>query len=316
VLLGSPLTELLLLAGGAALLYAGAELLVKGASDLALAVGLKASTVGVTVVAFATTAPELFVSLLGAITVSTDTGLGAIVGSNIANIGLVLGVSALIRPLDTSRTVFERHVPFMVVAALLLVGLGWDGRIGAVDGVLLLAVLIAFTVVVMRRVQQTQSGISAAERAEMPDARLRDVASVVGGIVALILGSRWLVEGGQSLLSAAGFSDIFIGLTVLALGTSLPELAASVVAAIRGEAEFSVGNVVGSNIYNILAVIGIVAVITPISVSPGVRGFEFPALLAFTALLIGLMYHGDRISRIDGGVLVVGYLVFIYLLLP
>jgi cation:H+ antiporter len=316
VLLGSPLTELLLLAGGAALLYAGAELLVKGASDLALAVGLKASTVGVTVVAFATTAPELFVSLLGAITVSTDTGLGAIVGSNIANIGLVLGVSALIRPLDISQTVFERHVPFMVLAALLLVGLGWDGRIGAVDGVVLLATLVAFTVVVMRWVQQTQSGISAAERAEMPDARLRDVALVVGGIVALILGSRWLIDGGQSLLSAAGFSDIFIGLTVLALGTSLPELAASVVAAIRGEAEFSVGNVVGSNIYNILAVIGIVAIITPISVAPSVRGFEFPALLAFTALLVGLMYRGDRISRIDGGALVVGYVAFIYLLLP
>ncbi|WP_144920021.1 calcium/sodium antiporter [Halorubrum salsamenti] len=316
MLLGSPLTELLLLAGGAALLYAGAELLVKGASDLALAVGLKASTVGVTVVAFATTAPELFVSLLGAITVSTDTGLGAIVGSNIANIGLVLGVSALIRPLDISQTVFERHVPFMVLAALLLVGLGWDGRIGAVDGVVLLATLVAFTVVVMRRVQQTQSGISAAERAEMPDARLRDVALVVGGIVALILGSRWLIDGGQSLLSAAGFSDIFIGLTVLALGTSLPELAASVVAAIRGEAEFSVGNVVGSNIYNILAVIGIVAIITPISVAPSVRGFEFPALLAFTALLVGLMYRGDRISRIDGGALVVGYVAFIYLLLP
>ena len=316
MLLGSPLTELLLLAGGAALLYAGAELLVKGASDLALAIGLKASTVGVTVVAFATTAPELFVSLLGAITVSTDTGLGAIVGSNIANIGLVLGVSALIRPLDISQTVFERHVPFMVLAALLLVGFGWDGQIGAVDGVLLLVALVAFTVVVMRRVQQTQSGISDAERKEMPDARPRDVAAVVGGIVALVLGSRWLVQGGQSLLSAAGFSDIFIGLTVLALGTSLPELAASVIAAIRGEAEFSVGNVVGSNIYNILAVIGIVAVITPISVSPGVRGFEFPALLAFTALLVGLMYRGDRISRLDGGVLVVGYVLFIYLLLP
>lgn len=316
MLLGSPLTELLLLAGGAALLYVGAELLVTGASDLALAVGLKASTVGVTVVAFATTAPELFVSLLGAITVSTDTGLGAIVGSNIANIGLVLGVSALIRPLDISRTVFERHVPFMVLAALLLVGLGWDGRIGAVDGVLLLAALVGFTAVVLRRVQQTQSGISAAEREEMPDARARDVAAVVGGIVALVLGSQWLVDGGQSLLSAAGFSDIFIGLTVLALGTSLPELAASVVAAVRGEAEFSVGNVVGSNIYNILAVIGIVALITPISVSPGVRGFEFPALLAFTGLLVGLMYRGDRISRIDGGVLVVGYVLFIYLLLP
>jgi len=316
VLLGSPLTELLLLAGGAALLYAGAELLVKGASDLALAIGLKAATVGVTVVAFATTAPELFVSLLGAITVSTDTGLGAIVGSNVANIGLVLGVSALIRPLDISRTVLKRDVPFMVLAALLLVGLGWDGEIGAFDGILLLAVLVAFTAVVMRRVQQTQSGISAAERAEMPEARARDAAMVIGGIVALVLGSRWLVQGGQSLLSEAGFSDIFIGLTVLALGTSLPELAASVVAAIRGEAEFSVGNVVGSNIYNILAVIGIVAVITPIGVAPSVRGFEFPALLAFTALLVGLMYRGDRISRLDGGVLVVGYVAFIYLLLP
>jgi cation:H+ antiporter len=316
VLLGSPLTELLLLVGGAAFLYAGAELLVKGASDLALAVGLKASTVGVTVIAFATTAPELFVSLLGAVTVSTDVGLGTILGSNIANIGLVLGVSALIRPLDISRTVFERHVPFMVLAALLLVGLGWDGRIGAVDGVLLLAALVAFTAVVLRRVQQTQSGISDAERAEMPSASARDVAAVAGGIVALVLGSRWLVQGGQSLLSAAGFSDIFIGLTVLALGTSLPELAASVVAAIRGEAEFSVGNVVGSNIYNILAVIGVVALITPIGVSPGVRGFEFPALLAFTGLLVGLMYRGDRVSRFDGGVLVVGYVAFIYLLLP
>ncbi|WP_435093991.1 calcium/sodium antiporter [Halorubrum sp. N11] len=316
MLLGSPLTELLLLAGGAVLLYAGAELLVTGASDLALAIGLKASTVGVTVVAFATTAPELFVSLLGAVTVSTDTGLGAIVGSNIANIGLVLGASALIRPLDVSQTVFERHVPFMVLAALLLVGLGWDGQIGTVDGVLLLAALVAFTVVVLRRVQQTQSGISAAERAEMPDARLRDVGLVVVGIVALVLGSRWLVQGGQTLLSAAGFSDIFIGLTVLALGTSLPELAASVISAIRGEAEFSVGNVVGSNIYNILAVIGIVAVITPISVAPGVRGFEFPALLAFTALLVGVMYRGNRISRVDGAVLVVAYVVFIYLLLP
>ena len=316
MLLGSPLTELLLLAGGAALLYAGAELLVKGAGDLALAVGLKASTVGVTVVALATTAPELFVSVLGAITVSTDTGLGAIVGSNIANIGLVLGVSALIRPLDISQTVFERHVPFMMLAALLLVGLGWDGRIGAVDGLLLLAALVAFTAVVMRRVQQTQSGISDAERAEMPDARARDAAAVVGGIVALVFGSRWLVEGGQTLLSAAGFSDIFIGLTVLALGTSLPELAASVVSAVRGEAEFSVGNVVGSNIYNILAVIGIVAVITPIGVSPGVRGFEFPTLLAFTALLVGLMYRSERISRLDGGVLVAGYVLFIYLLLP
>ena len=313
---GSPLVELLLIAGGVALLYAGAELLVAGARDLALAVGLKASTVGVTVVAFATTAPELFVSLLGAVTVSTDIGLGAIVGSNIANIGLVLGVSALIRPLDVSDTVFRRDVPFMVLAALLLVGLGWDGRIGLVDGVVLLGTLVAFTAAVLRRVRENQSEITDSERDEMPDARGRDVAIVVAGIAALVLGSRWLIDGSESLLAAAGFSDIFIGLTVLALGTSLPELAASVVAAVRGEAEFSVGNVVGSNIYNVLAVIGIVAVVTPISVAPSVRGFEFPALLAFTAVVVGIMAYSERITRVDGVALTAGYGVFVYLLLP
>ncbi|SFR39620.1 cation:H+ antiporter [Halorubrum sodomense] len=316
VLPGSPLVELLLIAGGVALLYAGAELLVAGASDLALAVGLKASTVGVTVVAFATTAPELFVSLLGAVTVSTDIGLGAIVGSNVANIGLVLGISAIIRPLDISDTVLRRHVPFMVLAALLLVGLGWDGRVGLLDGLVLLAALVAFTAAVLRRVQQNQSAISETERDEMPDASARDVAVVAVGIAVLVLGSRWLIDGGKSLLSAAGFSDLFIGLTVLALGTSLPELAASVVAAVRGEAEFSVGNVVGSNIYNILAVIGIVAVVTPIGVARSVRGFEFPALLVFTAVAVGMMLYGDRVTRVDGAVLTVGYGVFVYLLLP
>ena len=314
--LGSPATELLLLAAGVGLLYAGAELLVKGAADLALAIGLKASTVGVTVVAFATTAPELFVAVLGALIVSTDIGLGAIIGSNIANIGLVLGVAALIRPLAVSETVIERHVPFMVLAALLLVALGWNGRIGTVEGVVLLATLTGFTFVVMRRIQRTQSGITAAQRQEMPDARARDVGKVVAGIVALVLGSRWLIEGGRELLAAAGYSDLFIGLTVLAIGTSLPELAASVVAAVRDEASFSVGNVVGSNIYNVLAVIGILALITPIDVAPGVRAFEFPALVVFTVLLVGLMYRGARLSRIDGAVLVVSYVVFVSLLLP
>ncbi len=314
--LGSPLTELVLLAAGVGLLYLGAELLVDGARDLALAIGLKASTVGVTVVAFATTAPELFVAVLGALTVSTDIGLGAIVGSNIANVGLVLGVAALIRPLQVSDTVLERHVPFMILAAFLLVALGWDGRIGPREGVVLLVTLVGFTIVVLRRIQRTQAGITAVEREEMPNAKPRDVAAVVGGIVALVLGSRWLIEGGRELLAAAGFTDLFIGLTVLAIGTSLPELAASVVAAVRDEASFSVGNVVGSNIYNVLAVIGILALIAPIQVSAGVRAFEFPALIAFTVLLVGLMYRGRRLSRLDGGILVVAYVGFIYLLIP
>ena len=150
----------------------------------------------------------------------------------------------------------------------------------------------------------------------MPDVEARDVAAVVGGIVALVLGSRWLIDGGESLLSAAGFSDLFIGLTVLALGTSLPELAASVVSAYRDESEFSVGNVVGSNIYNVLAVIGVVTLVTPIGVAPGVRGFEFPALLAFTAVIVVTMAYREQITRVDGAVLTVGYGLFVYLLLP
>ncbi len=314
--LGSPATELLLLAAGIVLLYFGAELLIKGAADLALAIGLKASTVGVTVVAFATTAPELFVAVVGAVTVSTDIGLGAIVGSNIANIGLVLGIAALIRPLDVSEVVLRNHIPFMILAALLLVGLGWDGRLGRIEGVVLLGALAGFTLVVMRRIQRTQSGITAAEREEMPDVTPRTVGVVLVGLVALVGGSQWLISGGRGLLSAAGFSDLFIGLTVLAIGTSLPELAASVVAAVRDETSFSIGNVVGSNIYNVLAVIGILAILTPIRVSPGVRAFEFPALVAMTVLVVGLMYRGERLSRLDGFVLVVAYGVFVYLLFP
>ncbi|SNR22826.1 calcium/sodium antiporter [Halorubrum vacuolatum] len=314
--LGSPATELLLLAAGVILLYLGAESLIKGAADLALAVGLKASTVGVTVVAFATTAPELFVAIVGAATVSTDIGLGAIVGSNIANIGLVLGIAALIRPLDVSETVLRNQVPFMVVAALLLVALGWNGRIGRPEGVVLLVALAGFTLVVIRRIQRTQSGITAAERDAMPDARPRDVGLVVVGLVALVAGSQWLISGGRGLLSAAGFSDLFIGLTVLAIGTSLPELAASVVAAVRDETSFSIGNVVGSNIYNVLAVIGILAILTPIQVSAGVRAFEFPVLVAITVLVVGLMIRGARLSRLDGFVLIVAYGVFVYLLFP
>ena len=316
MVLGSPPTELALLVVGVGLLYVGAELLVTGARDLALAIGLKASTVGVTVVAFATTAPELSVAVLGALTVSTDIGLGAIVGSNIANIGLVLGVSALIRPLNISGTVFRRDVPFMLLAAVLLVGLGWNGRIGPLESVVLLATLAVFTALVLRQVQRTQSGISAAERDEMPTPKPRDVAAVIAGIVALVLGSRWLIDGGRALLAAAGFSDLFIGLTVLAIGTSLPELAASLVAAVRDETNFSIGNVVGSNIYNILAVIGVLGLVAPIGVSSSVRAFEFPALVAFTLLLVGLMYRSDRLSRVDGAVLVVAYVAFIYLLLP
>ncbi|WP_049926096.1 calcium/sodium antiporter [Halopiger goleimassiliensis] len=307
--------SLLLLAGGVVALYGGAELLVAGAGRLAMGFGLRAATVGVTVIAFATTAPELFVAVIGALTVGTDTGLGTIIGSNVANIGLVLGLSAIVKPLTVSETVMRRHVPFMVFAAVLLVVLGANGTIGRLEGAILLLTLAAFTGYLLYYVNADPAPVT-----DDPDGAegvsLKDVALVLAGLVALVVGSRWLVEGGSSLLLAFGFPELFVGLTVLALGTSLPELAASVVGAIRGETEFAIGNVVGSNIYNVVAVLGFVGIITPISVSSATLRFELPVLVVFTVVLVAMMGYGRRLTRLDGVALVAGYVTFIYLLVP
>ena len=302
-----------LLAVGIVALYAGAELLVAGAGRLALGIGLRAATVGVTVIAFATTAPELFVATIGALDVSTDIGLGAVLGSNIANIGLVLGVSALIKPLRISRIAMRRHVPFMLFATVLLVVLGADGTIGTLEGAILLLALGGFTAYLI-----SATNVNPAMGGDQTGAgdgiTLRAVVLVLGGLMALVLGSRWLVSGGTGLLSALGVSDLVIGLTVLALGTSLPELAASVVGSVRGETEFAIGNVVGSNIYNILAVLGIVALITPIEIASSTLRLEFPALVVFTIVLVAMMGYGGRLSRLDGAVLVSGYVAFLALI--
>ncbi len=307
----STLVQAGLLVAGVVLLYVGAEMLVKGASEVALGFGLKPVTVGVTVIAFATTAPELFVAIVGAVTVSTDIGLGAIIGSNIANIGLVLGIAAMIRPVDVSASVLRYQVSFMLLAALLLVGLGWDGQIAWPGGTVLLAVLVGFTAVIGRQIRDNQAAVTDADLADTPDPGITEVALLIGGLGALVFGSRWLISGGRGVLVAAGVSDLVIGLTVLAIGTSLPELAASVVSAVRGEASFSVGNVVGSNIYNIVAVIGILAVLEPISVAPGIKTFEFPVLIGFTVVVIGLMWRGKRITRLNGALLTLGYAGFL-----
>jgi cation:H+ antiporter len=307
--------SVLLLGAGIVALYVGAELLVAGAGRLALGIGLRAATVGVTVIAFATTAPELFVATIGALDVSTDIGLGAVVGSNIANVGLVLGVAALIRPLSVSEIVMKRHVPFMVFSALLLVVFGANGRIGRLEGAIFLLVLAGFTAYLLYYVNADP--LPAEEKPEASEGvSLRDLALVGGGLLALVVGSRWLVAGGTDLLLELGFSELFVGLTVLALGTSLPELAASAVGAVRGETGFAIGNVVGSNIYNVLAVLGIVALITPIEIASSTLRFELPILVGFTVVLVAMMGYGRRLSRLDGAVLLAGYAGFLYLLVP
>ncbi len=298
---------------GVLALFGGAELLVKGAGRLALGLGLRAATVGVTVVAFATTAPELFVAILAAIDVSSAVGLGTVVGSNIANIGLVLGIAALIRPLTISDTVMRRHVPFMLFTAILLPILAIDGRLGRLEGVILLAVLVAFTLYLLYYVNVDPAS-APREVASSDEVTPMDVAFVVVGLIALVAGSRWLVSGGSSILLAMDVPEFVVGLTVLAIGTSLPELAASVMGALRGETGFAIGNVVGSNIYNIVAVLGILAIAVPITVSPSVIRFELPLVVVFTIALVAMMGYGRRLSRLDGLGLVAGYAVFMWLL--
>jgi cation:H+ antiporter len=303
---------------GILLLYVGAELLVSAASALALSHGVKAATVGVTIVAFATTAPELFVSSIGAVTESDSIALGNIVGSNIANIGLVLGASALVRPMNVDDATLYQHGPFMFAAAVALVGLGLDGSIGALDGVALLVLLGGFTGYLYYKAQQND--VVLPEDVEMDDeattAGLREYVVLLASIVLLLAGSRALIVGGSGVLRAFNFGDLFIGLTIIAFGTSVPELATSLVSALRGEAQFSVGNVVGSNIYNVLAVIGIVAVVVPINVKTATISYEFPVMLAFTVVALGMMGLGERITRVEGIGLVAGYVGFIYFLLP
>ena len=303
---------------GILLLYVGAELLVSAASALALSYGVRATTVGVTIVAFATTAPELFVSSIGAVTESDSIALGNIVGSNIANIGLVLGASALVRPMEVEDATLYQHGPFMFTAAIALVGLGLDGSIGAFDGVVLLLILSGFTAYLYYKSKQNDAVLpeDVGMDAESTTAGLREYVTLVASILLLLAGSRALIVGGSGVLRAFDFSDLFIGLTIIAFGTSVPELATSMVGAIRGEAQFSVGNVVGSNIYNVLAVIGIVAVIVPIDVGQSTIAYEFPVMLAFTVVALGMMGLGDRITRYEGLGLVAGYVGFLYFLLP
>ncbi|WP_327051354.1 calcium/sodium antiporter [Halomicrococcus gelatinilyticus] len=318
--IGTPFAmDVVFLLAGILFLYLGAELLVSSASTLAIGFGIAPATVGVTVVAFATTAPELFVSMIGGIDISGDIGLGNIVGSNIANIGLVLGASALVQPMSVDRELLVKHGPFMLTAALLLVVLGMDGHLGVLDGGAMLLVLAVFTGFLLYQSRQGNDDAVITEEVDLEEnvsANARDVAKFVAAGVCLLAGSMGLLEGSTGLLKSYGFSNLFIGLTVIAFGTSLPELATSVVSSMRDEAEFSVGNVIGSNIYNVLAVIGLLAIVNPLSVKTGVQSFHFPILIGFTVGVFALVATNHRVSRLNGAVLLAGYLGFVYFLLP
>lgn len=303
------------------MLIGGAELLVRGASRLARAAGISPLVVGLTIVAFGTSSPELAVTIGAAWSGRAEVALGNVVGSNILNVLLILGLSAAVAPLAVSRQLVRLDVPLVIGASLLVLVLGLDGRIGRWDGLGLFASVVIYTSVLVWRSRQKPSGRAEPE-APSPgrDRRrwVRDALFTGIGLALLVVGAQWLVDAAVTTAKALRMSELVIGLTIVAAGTSLPEVATSVVASLRGERDIAVGNVVGSNLFNLLAVLGAGSAVSPegIPVPPGALTFDIPVMIAVAVAMLPVFFTGYTIARWEG-LMFLGYYVAytIYLIL-
>ena len=308
----------LYLLGGLVLLFIGAEGLIRGSSNLAIKIGITPLVVGLTVVAFGTSAPELVVSLKAALIGNSSIALGNVIGSNIANIALILGVAALIRPLDVHANVIMREIPIMIGISILLIILLLDGEIGLIDGVIFVTGVVVYTIVNIFLARKEKNPEVDAEFKEGLESKLGvpiSILFVVVGLGLLILGANFFVQSAIAIAKLFHLSDAVIGLTIVAVGTSLPELITSIVASYKKEADIAIGNVVGSNIFNILSILGITAIIIPIS-SAGISYVDLGIMLIAAIVLFPLSRSGFLITRLEGAILVVGYVIYIYYLLP
>lgn len=313
------------LLAGLALLVVGAEFLVRGSSRAAAAMGISPLIVGLTVVAFGTSAPELAVSVQSALKGNADIAVGNVVGSNIFNVLLILGISAAIVPLTVTRQLIRLDVPIMIVAS----GVAWlmaaNGVISRWEGMLLFAGIVCYTAFLIRTARrESQAGkeeFSEEFGAKAPASAKFWVTCVVltlGGLGMLILGSDWLVSGAVSIAKSLGVSDLVIGLTIVAGGTSAPELVTSIVAASKGERDIAVGNIVGSNIFNILCVLGISSTIVPGGIQVGASAihFDFPIMLGVALACFPIFFTGNIVSRKEGLLFVFFYVAYtVYLVL-
>ena len=306
---------------GLVLLYYGAEWLVKGSGDLALRLGISPLIVGLTVVAFGTSAPELLVSVSANMETPPqgDMALGNVVGSNICNLALVLGIAALIKPFGVHGQVLKREMPLLIGVTVVFVLMLLDGNIARWEGGLLALGVVLYTASsIMRgkRGEEVDTDLEitdeelAALKSEGKKLFLKDMAFIVVGMVALVFGAKWMVQGGKEIALAFGVSSAVIALTLVAFGTSLPEIATVVVASLKGEGDLVTGNAVGSCLFNLLAVVGITATIAPLN-SDKLAMADLGVMSAITVLLFPFMLSRKTLSRLEGGVLVGGYLVYV-----
>ncbi len=314
--------QLLIFAGGLGLLYLGAEWLIRGAVSLALKYGIRRLIVGITVVALGTSMPEFVVNFFAAISHEDGIALGNVVGSNICNIALILGASALILPLRVARATLRKEYSIMMAVMVVFYLMALDGLISQLDGFILLLGLAAFLVYLIidskRDAQKiAPQDIPDLERKDLSAPAYKKVILLIGGMILLAVGARLMVYSAVNIASGLGVSSIVIGLTVVAIGTSLPELAASLVSVLKKDPDMSMGNVLGSNLLNVLFVIGFVAMIHPLTVEPEALSVHFPVMLGFGALLLPLAWTRFQITRLEGGVLLTGFVGYmVYLVLP
>ncbi len=295
----------------------GADRFVHGAAATARNLGIPPLLIGLTIVALATSAPEILVSVVAALRGEPDLAIGNAIGSNIANIGLVLGVVALLRPVELKSATLRREMPALLAVTLLTVSLFLDSYLGRVDGLVLLAGLVIVMIWLIRLGFRSSAGdpLQAEFDAEIPKHMSMRVAIfwLVVGIATLLLGAQLMVDGAIDIAKILGVSEVVIGITMVALATSIPELAVSVVSAFRGEYGLAIGNIVGSNIFNLLAVIGVAATIQPAALPPSVLSLHIFVMVAFTLVLFAMTYEYEgrgQITRFEGLALIAAYLAY------
>jgi len=302
---------------GLLLLIWGADRFVHGAAATARNLGIPPLLIGLTIVALATSAPEILVSLVAAMRGEPDLAIGNAIGSNIANVGLVLGVVAILRPIELKSATLRREMPALLAVSLLTVSLFLDSYLGRVDGLVLLAGLVIVMIWLARLGMRSASSdpLQAEFDAEIPKHMSMRTAIfwLLVGVATLLVGAQFMVDGAIDIAKALGVSEVVIGITMVALATSLPELAVSAVAAFRGEYGLAIGNIVGSNIFNLLAVIGVAAVIQPTALPPSVLSLHIFVMVAFTLVLFAMTYEYEgrgQITRLEGFALIAAYLAY------
>lgn len=303
---------------GLILLYLGGESLIRGSSNFAIKAGITPLVVGLTVVAFGTSAPELVVSLNAALLGKSSISIGNVIGSNIANIALIIGLAALVRPIKVHSKIIITEIPIMIAVSILFILLLLDGKLVLIEGILFVVILVIYITVNVYLSKKEVSDNANAEYETVYKKKfgmLFSIFLIAAGLLLLVYGANLLVKSAISIAKYFNVSDAVIGLTIVAVGTSLPELVTSIVASYRNESDIAVGNVVGSNIFNILAILGLTVLFVPIS-SAGISYFDLSMMFVTAFALLFMAKWGSSINRLEGFLFVIGYTLYIYFLLP